>query len=33
MFIFRRSIAGPLAALTVSALFVIYDILFTVGTP
>jgi hypothetical protein len=33
MFIFPRSIAATLAALTVSAMFVVYDLLFTVGTP
>lgn len=33
MFIFSRSIAGPLAALTVAALVVAVDILRTAGTP
>lgn len=32
MFIFSRSIAGPLAALAVSAMFVVLDALFTGGT-
>jgi len=32
MFIFARSIVAPLAALTVAALFVVVDALFTVGT-
>ena len=31
MFIFSRSIAGPLVALTVCALIVVLDALFTVG--
>jgi hypothetical protein len=31
MFIFHRSVAGPLAALTVSALLVVLDSLFRVG--
>jgi hypothetical protein len=31
MFIFRRSIAGPLAALIVSALLVVLDALFRFG--
>ena len=29
MFIFPRSIAAPLAALTVLAIFILYDVLFT----
>ena len=33
MFIFPRLIAGPLVALTVSALIVALDALFTVATP
>ena len=33
MFIFPRSIAAPLAALTVSAMLILYDVLFTAGTP
>jgi hypothetical protein len=33
MFIFPRPIAAPLVALTVSALIVVLDALFTVGTP
>jgi hypothetical protein len=33
MFIFKRSILVPLAALAVSALFVLLDALFWVGTP
>jgi hypothetical protein len=33
MFIFSRSIVAPLVALTVSALIVVLDVLFTVGTP
>jgi hypothetical protein len=33
MFIFPRSVAAPLIALTVAALFVVVDALFTVGTP
>lgn len=32
MFIFLRSIAAPLAALTVPALIVLLDVLSTVGT-
>jgi hypothetical protein len=32
MFIFSRSIAGPLVALTVSALIVVVDALFKIGT-
>jgi hypothetical protein len=33
MFIFNRSIFGPLAALAISVLFVVLDALLTVGTP
>jgi hypothetical protein len=33
MFIFSRSIVAPLVALTVSALLVAVDVIFTVGTP
>jgi hypothetical protein len=33
MFIFPRSFAAPLAALTVAALFILYDVLLTAGTP
>jgi hypothetical protein len=33
MFIFRRPLAAPLIALTVSALIVVLDVLSTVGTP
>ena len=33
MFIFPRSVAGPLIALTVSALVVVLDVLCTVGAP
>ena len=33
MFIFSRSIAGPLVALTVSALIVVLDALFKIATP
>jgi hypothetical protein len=33
MFIFPRSIAAPLVALTVSALIVVLDALFTLGAP
>ena len=33
MFIFSRSLYGPLAALTVSAMFVVLDALFAVGSP
>ena len=33
MFIFNRSIFAPLAALVVSALFVVLDALLRVGTP
>jgi len=33
MFIFNRSILGPLAALIVSGLFVVLDALMRVGTP
>ena len=33
MFIFPRSITGPLVALTVSALVVALDALFRIGTP
>jgi hypothetical protein len=32
MFIFPRSLAAPLVALTVSTLIVVLDALFTVGT-
>ena len=32
MFLFRRPIAAPLVALTVAALFVVLDALYTVGT-
>jgi hypothetical protein len=32
MFIFPRSIAGPLVALIVSALMVLLDALFAIGT-
>jgi hypothetical protein len=31
MFIFSRSITGPLVALTVCALIVVFDALFTAG--
>jgi hypothetical protein len=33
MFIFNRSIFGPLAALGISVLFVLLDALLSVGTP
>ena len=33
MFIFNRSLFGPLAALAVSALFVVLDVLLSVATP
>jgi hypothetical protein len=33
MFLFPRSFAAPLAALAVAALFILYDVLLTVGTP
>ena len=33
MFIFTRSIFGPVAALAISALFVVLDALLRVGTP
>jgi hypothetical protein len=33
MFIFPRSVAAALVALTVAALIVVVDALFTVGTP
>ena len=32
MFLFRRPIVAPLAALTVSVLFVVLDALYTLGT-
>jgi hypothetical protein len=33
VFIFPRSIVAPLAALTVSVMFVVLDALLTIGTP
>ena len=33
MFIFHRSIAAPLVALTLSGLIVVLDALYTVGSP
>jgi len=33
MFIFPRSIAAPLVALTLSGLIVVLDALYTVGSP